>query len=581
MRTLYPILAALGVLGLAPALAQPADSTADSTAVAWHLVADGRAAEWPLDRALPADSLGAAATAVLHRLQREGYYFAAVDSAHVEARAATLFVTRGAQVEVASVEIEGAGALGAERLRSRMQTRPGRPLDPDALLRDLEALLGDYERAVYPLAQATLADVSLEDRGGAPGLRLTVRVAEGETLAFGGIELVPAGRTSPGFAARAAGLRPGEPRAAVDPDGIRRELEETGLFETVGTPELALDAGGAATVRVPATEAPPGTFDLVFGYLPPGADGEGGALVGNGTLALRNLFGRGRSLGLQLVRNPGLVSSLDVRLADPFVLGLPLRLEAQLSGYQQDSTFQRQRFGLEAGVRFAPGLEGFVTASREFVEAGIAGVVLVEGRQRIPQADAFFAGLGVRYRRVDARLNPRRGLWVETTLEQGVKRRDLAADTASAAPVNVSQQRLRAEARLFVPTLRRQVLVLGGDAALLLGDVYDDSDLFRYGGAASLRGYDEERFRGNIVGRAVVEYRYQIDRTSYAFLFTDLGYVERPATPGVPADRAFRPGYGLGLQYRTPLGLVAVSYALNPDDGPTRGRVHVGLSVGL
>ncbi|MEM1042573.1 MAG: BamA/TamA family outer membrane protein [Bacteroidota bacterium] len=544
----------------------------------WTLVADGRDAPWPLDRPLPADSLGAAATGVLQHVQREGYYFAAVDSAQVSGQVGTLFVSRGPRVEVASVELRGAAALDADRLRGQMQTRPGRPLDPDVLRADLDAVLRDYERAGYPLAQATLGEVEVDEAG----LRLTIRIAEGETLAFGAIELTPAGRTSPAFAARTAGLQPGAPLAAFDSDGIRRGLEETGLFESVGAPQLALGTDGTATVRVPATEAPPGTFDLVFGYLPPNAGEESGSVVGNGSLLLRNLFGRGRSLALELVRNPGLVSSVDVRVADPFVFGLPLRLEAQFAGYQQDSTFQRQRFGLEAGYRFAPGLEGFVTASREFVEAGIAGVVLVEGRQRIPQADAFFAGVGVRYRRVDARLNPRRGLWLQTSLEQGVKRRDLAADTAAIAePVSISQQRLVAEARLFIPTLRRQVLVLGGDAAFLLGEVYDDSDLFRYGGATSLRGYDEERFRGNIVGRGIIEYRYQIDRTSYAFLFTDLGYVERPVTTGILADRSFRPGYGLGIQYRTPLGLVAVSYALNPDDGPTRGKVHLGLSVGL
>ncbi len=565
----------VGLLVAAPAAAQPA-------AVRWHLVADGRAADWPLDRTLPADSLDAAAAGILHQLQSAGYYFATVDSARIEGQAATLFVRRGPEVEIASVTLEGITALDAERERDRMRTRPGRPRDPDVLGRDLDALLVAYERAGYPLAQATLGEVSLEERDGVPGLHLAIRVEEGETLAFGGIELVPSGRTAPGFAARTVGLRPGEPLAVFDPEGIRRDLEESGLFEEVGAPELALREDGTATVRVPVTEAPPGTFDLVFGYLPPSGPGDGGSVVGNGSLVLRNLFGHGRALALQLVRNPGLVSSLDVRLADPLVLGLPLRLEAQFFGYQQDSTFQRQRYGLEAGYRFAPGLEGLVTASREYVQAGIAGIVLVEGRQRIPEADAYFAGIGVRFRRVDQRLNPRRGLFVQTTLEQGVKRRDLAQDTAEvAAPVSISQQRLLAEGRLFLPTLRRQVLVLGGDATFLLGDVYDESDLFRFGGATSLRGYEEEQFRGNIVGRAIAEYRYQIDRTSYAFLFTDLGYIERPATPGVAGERLWRPGYGLGIQYRTPLGLIAVSYALNPDDGPTRGKIHVGLSVGL
>jgi len=567
----------LGLFATA-ASAQPADS------VALRLVVDGASAAWPLERSYPADSLRAASRKVLEHFQRAGYYLVSLDSVARGPEAVTLHVRRGERVEVAAVEVEGAVSLDAEALRAGMRTRPGAVLDPEQLRGDLEAILQAYERAGFPLAEATLAEAEVR----ADGLHLTIRIEERERLAVERIELVPAGRTSPGFAARVAGLA--ESGGRFEPERIRRELEDTGLFDEVGPPELALDADGSAFVRVPATERPPGTFDLVFGYLPPSGMGDDGAVVGNGSLVLTNLFGYGRALEVRLVRNPGLVSSLDASLADPFVLGLPLRVEARFSGYQQDSTFQRRRFGAEAGYRFAPGLEGIVTVSREFVDAGIGGVVLVEGRQRIPEADAWFAGAGVRFRRTDSRLNPRRGLFVETLLEQGVKRRDpsagsgqaLGSDTTGvAAPVSIRQQRLAAAARAFVPTFPRQVFVLGGDAAVLLGDVYDDSDLFRFGGAASLRGYDEEQFRGHVVGRALVEYRYQIDRTSFAFLFADLGFVRRPETPGAPAADLVRPGYGLGLQYRTPLGLVTISYALNPDDGPTRGKVHLGLSFGL
>lgn len=559
----------LGLLATA-ASAQPADTTA------LRLVVDGAATAWPLERGYPADSLGAASRRVLEHFQREGYYLASLDSVARDREAVTLHLRRGERVEVAAVEVEGAVSVGVEALREGMRTRPGAVLDAERLRGDLDAILLAYERAGFPLAEASVASAEIES----DGLHLTIRIEERERLAVERIEFVPAGRTSPGFAARVAGLA--ESGGRFDPERIRRELEDTGLFDEVGTPELALGADGAAFVRVPASELPPGTFDLVFGYLPPSGTGDDGAVVGNGSLVLTNLFGHGRALAVRLVRNPGLVSSLDASFADPFVLGLPLRVEARFSGYQQDSTFQRQRFGAEAGYRFAPGLEALATVSREFVDAGIGGVVLVEGRQRIPEADAWFAGAGVRFRRTDSRLNPRRGLFAETLLEQGVKRRDLGRDTTDlAAPVSIRQQRLAAAGRAFVPTLPRQVLVLGADAAVLLGDVYDDSDLFRFGGATSLRGYDEEQFRGNVVGRALVEYRYQIDRTSFAFLFADVGVIRRPETPGVPAEDLVRPGYGFGLQYRTPLGLVAVSYALNPDDGPTRGKVHLGLSFGL
>jgi len=334
-------------------------------------------------------------------------------------------------------------------------------------------------------------------------------------------------------------------------------------------------------------EEAPGAFDLVLGYLPSraqGLSGGGGGLVGNGHLTLRNLFGSGRVLSLKLNRLPGRVSSVDVRASDPYLFGFPLRVEARFRGIQQDSTYGQQRYGLEVGYRFAEGFEAYGTLSRELTKPGQAGVQLVSGQQRIPRSEILFYGLGLRYERLDRRVNPRRGLYAETNLERGNKERvalEVQEDGEPAEEVRVlDQERLTANLRLFLPTFRRQVGVLGGEAHVVLSNEYDTSDLFRFGGATSLRGYNEEQFLGNAVARVFTEYRYQLDRASYAFLFADLGYVERPEVEGQPSARAFRPGYGVGAQLGTDLGLMTISLASNPDD-PTGVRAHLGLSIGL
>jgi outer membrane translocation and assembly module TamA len=108
------------------------------------------------------------------------------------------------------------------------------------------------------------------------------------------------------------------------------------------------------------------------------------------------------------------------------------------------------------------------------------------------------------------------------------------------------------------------------------------SDLFRFGGATSLRGYDEDRFLGRVVGRALIEYRFLMDRESFAYAFVDVGFVDRPETPDLTSSESgLHPGYGLGIQFRTAVGLVNVSAALNPESGPTDARIHAGLSFGL
>jgi outer membrane protein assembly factor BamA len=606
MRLLLHIVLALVVMafGQLPFVAEARAQLPDSTMVsassptgpgaAWTLVVDGEAVSWPLERQPPVDSLRATARTVLAAIQAEGHYLAEIDSATVNTipspPAATLYATRGPEVEIGEVVIEGASVLDAATLRQLMNTRAGRPLDPQRLENDLDAILQRYEDAGYPLASVRIDDMALI-RGidaAPPRLRIVLQVDEGRSLVLQRIEVPGEARTDPGYVARVTGLRPGQRLVDYDPDAIRQRLEATGFYRGVEPPELLIEADTAAVLRIPVVEEAPGAFDLVLGYLPSRTQGlgsgGGGGLVGNGHLTLRNLFGSGRMLSLKLNRLPGRVSSVNVRAADPYLLGLPLRVEGRFEGIQQDSTFGQQRYGLEVGYRFAEGFEAYGTLSRELTKPGQAGVQLVGGRQRIPRSEVLFYGLGLRYERLDRRINPRRGLYAETNLERGNKERvalEVQEDGVPAEEVRVlDQERLTADLRLFLPTFRRQVGVLGGEAHVLLSNEYDTSDLFRFGGATSLRGYNEEQFLGNAVARVFTEYRYQLDRASYAFLFIDLGYVERPEVEGQPSTRAFHPGYGVGAQLGTDLGLMTISLASNPDD-PAGVRAHLGLSIGL
>ena len=169
-------------------------------------------------------------------------------------------------------------------------------------------------------------------------------------------------------------------------------------------------------------------------------------------------------------------------------------------------------------------------------------------------------------------------------LESGRKERTesqvIGADTLRTRSL-LEQQRLHATGRGFVPIFSRSVLALGVDARVLLSPEYDRSDLFRFGGATTLRGYDEDRFLGRIVGRALVEYRVLIDAASYAYAFFDAGYADRPETPDGEAAKGVHPGYGVGVRFRTGAGLVNMSAALNPESGPGDIRIHAGVSFGL
>ncbi len=554
----------------------------------WSLIAGGSPVEWPSTRALPLDSLRVAAFEALTALQRQGYYFARIDSHRVDTSrtppAARLFVTRGPNVPIGRLRIEGATALDSLDLLGRMDTRPGRTLDQARLEADLEDLLVQYEKAGFLLTHIQVHDIALlpEDP---PRLDIAIRIDEGGAPTLRRVEVTGAERAKARYVARVAELKIGRPLAGYDPVAIQQRLEATGFFSAVGMPELLLVEGDSgAVVRLPLEEEAPGAFDLVLGYLPP-MDGEGGGnLIGNGHLIFRNLFGEGRQFSLLLNRLPGQVSSVDVRGADPYILGLPFSVEGRFEGLQQDSTFGKQQYGFEVGYRLGGGLQLFGTISSEVTRPSQAGFTLVNGRQRVARASAIFGGLGVRFQRLDRRINPRRGFFVETNFEQGSKERSARRITAEQDTTNertlLRQERLRARGRLYLPTFTRQVLVFGIEAQVLISKEYDVSDLFRFGGATSLRGYDEDRFLVPFAMRLLVESRYQLNRMSYGFVFFDLGYVERSKTVDLDPLRGFYPGFGVGFQVGTDVGLINITLAANPDE-PTSARVHLGLSIGL
>jgi len=554
----------------------------------WTLFSDGKEAPWPLQKTLPIDSLDAAVQAILTGARLQGYYFSRIDSfrtqtAHQPTQVA-IYLTPGPEVRLGQVELVGMSVLDSLKMKEGMETREGYPLIPEVLENDLDVLLQSYEAVGYPLANARIETLTLSSDY-PPALLLTIRVDEGMKLFLSRVELTGVERTKAAYVSRVAGIQPGREMVNYSPEDIQRRLRETAFFSEVGEPELVLGEDGKTILRISLKEASPGSFDLVLGYLPPAGQGRSGSIVGNGHLVMRNIFGGGRVMGLKLNRLPGQVSSVDAEFTDPFILGLPFGFKGRFEGLQQDSTYGKQRYLAELDYRFTGNLQAFLNVSRETTNPGKAGLQLGAEGQRIPRSSAVFGGLGMRYQKLDRPRNPRKGAEVSIDVERGRKSisttmRTLEGDT-TLINSSVRQERLNLTVRKYFPTIKRQVLVVGGEARYLVSDILDESDLFRFGGATTLRGYDEDRFRGRFVARFLSEYRYLIDRTSFAFLFFDLGYVDTPQISGFEASQHFYPGYGFGMQFGTNLGLVNVSYAINTEDGPTNGRVHVGLSFGL
>lgn len=583
--------AQVGLLGMLLAaatmsLARAQDGPVPDGQARWAVVVDGAEAEWPSRlRAPAADSVAAAARALVIHYRRRGYLHATVDSAAVHAESlprATFYVDPGRQTTVASVAFTGADGLGEARLRREMRLQPGEPFNQYVLDADMQALRQMYREAGYPLATVGVASVR---PAGPEAVALQLALDAGPRLRLKAVQVQGAERTRPAYVARAAGLAFGAPIREYDPDVLQQRLRNTGLFERVGRPALQIEPDGGATLTVAVKERPPGVFDLVVGVLPSREGGAGPSFVGSGRLALENVFGGGREADLALDRRPGRSSTVDVRVRDPFVLGRALDAEVVFAGEQRDSSYSARTYRGSLGYAVRTGWHLRASVRRSVTRPGPQGQALRNGTQRVARSRVWMGGVGLRIDRTDRRQAPRRGLRADVLLEQGRQRRGqrvvVQGDTTRTQRTT-QQTRVNGQVRAFWPLAARHTLMLGADARALWAGAYDRSDLFRLGGYASLRGYDEDRFTGRLVGRGLAEYRVFVDRTSFVFVFAEVGGVDAPARGEQPGSWAWYPSGGLGAELRTGLGRVNISYAMNPDDGsPANGRVHVGLAVAL
>lgn len=114
----------------------------------------------------------------------------------------------------------------------------------------------------------------------------------------------------------------------------------------------------------------------------------------------------------------------------------------------------------------------------------------------------------------------------------------------------------------------------GGDSvwALNLGAGYADGDLplsqrFSMGGSDTLRGFEDDQFRGNSMVKAALEYRFPIVKKVQGVLFTDNGYAWDKRFEDDFDFGLWKTSYGVGLRINSPLGPVKLDYGYGNDGG--------------
>lgn len=518
---------------------------------------------------------------VLTYLYKNGHFDARVDSIKLPSRqkqrVILAYADQGRQYQwgLVHVSLDKDSLISGyemDQLKSKHNLYRGDAYEADHLNALIEAVIGDLSSKGYLFAKGVVDSLNPDPKTGRVSAH--IRISAGDQVRVSGVIFEGRRYNDADYLTRIAGIKDSSLITERELETGRENLQNSDLFTKVGEASI-VEKGDKYYVAYPVIEKNTNSFDLILGYVP--RTGQKNIIVGTGHLSVKNAIWDGSALDLSFQRLQQYVTRFQGGYHQDFLFGLPLGAGFNFRFYQQDSSYQQRSihfstdYQLNSTTRLSLGVRREVTA--------VSG----QGSLVYPVVDASMTllDIGLYYQNVDYLDNPTHGLQVSFTAETGFKW--ISQDTvAGLSRQRIRYQSLHVDAQPYFRVFRRQVVTPSIHAFVLKAGPYFESDLYRFGGAESLRGYAEEQFSASRMLWGDVEWRYLLEARAYGFIFGAAGTYYRPpmhaglVRTGSIVQRLY--SYGLGFSVHTALGQLKFTYAKSADAPIDNGKVHISIS---
>ena len=274
-------------------------------------------------------------------------------------------------------------------------------------------------------------------------------------------------------------------------------------------------------------------------------NGKGLLLNGNLDLKLNNTFNTGEKF--EIIWNKVSDEKTDFKINSyvPYVLNSKFSTTLEFYLYREDSTFINTNFELKTDYSINQKSHASILYSSEK-----SNYLLDISNNDLASYSNYFIGLGYELKKSSTSnlYKYKNGLNLNLTFG---KRK---TDTES-----INQLKFHFSAFANVQINNRGYLNIKNESGLLTSKNYLLNELFRIGGANSIRGYNEQSIFTNGYSYSNIEFRYSLDTSSYLYSITDLGVYKENTTNKIKKLI----GIGAGYQFRISNNLVNLGYVIS------------------
>ncbi|WP_218598445.1 POTRA domain-containing protein [Polaribacter sp. NJDZ03] len=282
------------------------------------------------------------------------------------------------------------------------------------------------------------------------------------------------------------------------------------------------------------------SFDGIIGF----ASKENGDLLFNGNLEiqLNNILNTGEKYGLFWNSIGEEKQELKLNTEIPYIFNSRFSPELTFSIYKQDSTFINSKFDSKIGYHINSKIKLSLTYNAEKSEN-----LKEKLSNNIETYSNYFLGLQLKYS------IPKNDYFLNNKFQLDINPSFGSRETTNKT---TNQFKLEGSTSYLWELNSRNSIFIKNKTGYLNSDSYINNELFRIGGASSIRGFNEQSLITNKYTFVNLEYRYLTSEKSYLYTITDLAKVN------LNSKNQNLIGLGLGYLFNTSNSQINMSLSL-------------------
>ena len=539
-----------------------------------------------LERAKDSLTFSEEISLVSSRFQQKGYLEFSLDSIIQTKDKKTLFFHQGPLYLIGDIDLEGLSEIYWDRGGFGQMKSKNKTVNWSYLEGKLRYCTDLLQNDGYPFAAFSNLQVDYQKKGeDTIWTKISYTFDPGPLIKIDSIRIRGNHRERDQFIYNLIRLSPGQIYDQSAIKEIPKILNNSIYYQKVEEPKIRFTSFKTARLDIDLESKKAGKLDILFGILPPTTNSQRLQFTGSMDILLVSPMKFGERIAFKYNQLLSSSRQINMDVMIPYLFRIPLKAEAKLDLFRQEEDFLNINFQGAGLFEFSPFLAArFYVKNRSsrLLDSAFRDTASLNFSQLDGNRQLF--GLGLQYENLDYKLNPSRG-W-SAFLEVGVGRRtirenfllktsypEIYQDIDLQQPVNEVDLKVNWYKSLFP----RHVVHLANKTYWLGMKEHLRNDQIQVGGSRSIRGFNENEFFTDFYSFFTAEYRFQLERDSYMFLFGDYAYLENNEQNKVrhPA------GFGFGMNYGTKAGIISLTYAIGWAEDipfqPARGKIHIGF----